>query len=82
MLLLAGGTAVGLSAGAWTRQPASADGESRAVQRPWEDASTQPAGRAAQLAALRRGGFDVLVIGGAHACGAARARGGYSRLAR
>ncbi len=35
----------------------------------WDDVTAAPAPRAAQLAQLRRGGFDVLVIGGAP-CGA------------
>lgn len=65
-LLAAGGGAAAAASVAWPREPAYADGsQRRPLQHPWENAAAQPAARSAQLAALRRGGFDVLVIGGA-----------------
>lgn len=66
-LLASGGGAAAAVSALWAPQPALADGSQRGSQHPWEDARAQPAARSAQLAALRRGGFDVLVIGGARA---------------
>ena len=63
--LAAGGGVAAAVATVWAAQPAFADGSERRSRHPWEDAGAQPAGRSAQLAALRRGGFDVLIIGGA-----------------
>ena len=62
-LLAVGGVGVAGAAAYFTPDP---ELQARATTlHAWDDAQAAPAPRAAQLARLRAGNFDVLVIGGA-----------------